>query len=126
MHRVGITRRMYSRSKPEVVEMRINRDRLHGTVRSTVLAAALVSLGVAGLSERAEAQTYSCFPNCSETDGRMLVLAGDGSNTLAGDEIIMKITSPATATSVTVGVFDGESGGVFDHEGLNAARTARN
>jgi hypothetical protein len=106
--------------------MSINRDRLQGTVRSTVLFAALVSLGVAGLSERAEAQTYSCFPNCSETDGRMLVLAGDGSNTLAGDEIVMKITSPATATSITVGVFDGESGGVFDHEGLNSARTARN
>jgi hypothetical protein len=106
--------------------MRINRDRLRNAAKSTALSAALLAFAAAGLSQSAIAQTYSCFPNCNETDGRMLILAGDGSNTLAGDEIIMKITSPATATAVEIGVFDGESGGLFDHEGLNAARTARN
>ena len=106
--------------------MRINREQLRRKVRSTVLSVALLAIGTAGLSQRAAAQTYSCFPNCNQTDGRMLVLAGVGSNTLAGDTIVMKITSPATANSVIIGMFDGESGGLFDHEGVNAAGTARN
>ena len=96
--------------------MIINREWLHRTVRSTVLSAGMLSLGIFGLAaQRAEAQTYSCFPNCEESDGRALILAGAGSNTLAGDTIVMKITSPATATTVEVGIFDGESGGRFDN-----------
>src|SRR5688572_15224260 len=94
--------------------MSINRNRLHRAVRSTVLVAALASLGVAGLSENAVAQTYSCFPTCAENDGRMLALAGQGLNTLAGDTITMKITSPATADSVIIGIFDGETSGAVD------------
>ena len=105
---------MRTRSNSEVIGMRINRHWLHGTVRSTVLFAALLSLGVTGLSQNAAAQTYSCFPNCNETDGRMLALAGQGLNTLGGDTITMKITSPANANTVTVGIFDGETSGAFD------------
>ncbi len=68
------------------------------------------------LGSVARAQTdYSCFPNCDANDGRMLLLAGRGTRTLAGDTITMKITSPATAATVEVGIFDGESGGHFDN-----------
>lgn len=99
--------------------MIINREWLRRTVRSTVLSAGLLSLGMFGIAaQRAEAQNYTCFPNCEESDGRALILAGAGSNTLAGDTIVMKITSPATATTVEIGIFDGESSGRFDNGGV--------
>jgi hypothetical protein len=44
----------------------------------------------------------------------MLAIAGQGLSTLGGDTITMKITSPATASTLTVGIFDGETSGAFD------------
>lgn len=76
---------------------------------------------VAALVVPASAQTepsYSCFPNCNSSDGRMLILAGAGTKTLAGDTIIMKITSPGYLNTVEIGIFDGDSRGKADNGGV--------
>lgn len=83
--------------------------------RAMLIVFGMVCMG----ASTALAQTsYSCFPNCDERDGRMLVLAGAGTNTLAGDTIVLKITSASIADSVEIGIYDGESGGHFDNKNV--------
>ncbi len=89
-------------------------------VRFALIATGLMLLSISA----APAQTtYSCFPNCDEHDGRFLVLAGAGTNTLAGDTVVLKITSPSIADSVEIGIFDGDSGGHWDRGGVNLVYT---
>ncbi|MEO5930618.1 MAG: FlgD immunoglobulin-like domain containing protein [Candidatus Kapaibacterium sp.] len=62
--------------------------------------------------------TYVCFPTCSETDGHFLSVAGAGIFTLAGETVSISLTAPATASTLEIGVFDGETAGMWD-QGAN-------
>lgn len=69
-------------------------------------------------ADRASAQTapakrYVHFPSERVDDGRFLSMAGSGLNTLAQD-IALKIASPGTASTLEIGIFDGETGGRWD------------
>jgi hypothetical protein len=57
---------------------------------------------------------YTCFPTCSSTDGRFLTIAGAGYNTLINSDVVMKFGSPAGSPSIEIGIFDGETGGLWD------------
>lgn len=60
------------------------------------------------------AQTrYVYFPSERIDDGRFLTMAGAGLNTL-GEDVVLKLAAPASATSIEVGIFDGETGGRWD------------
>ncbi len=77
-----------------------------------ILVAAFVA------TRTATAQNYSCFPNCSQNDGRMLVLAGAGTRTLSGDTLLVRIGARAESDSIEIDVFDGDSGGTWDRGGV--------
>ena len=52
-----------------------------------------------------------CFPSCSTTDGRFLVVAsGTGLVTLSDDQLDLEIGIAAGTSSFQVGVFDGDAG----------------
>lgn len=78
-----------------------------------LFALLVVSLGVTAQPAAAE-PVYTCFPTCSKVDGRFLSLAGEGLYTLAGDRQIFEIGVPAGATSFEIGIFDGNTGGMWD------------
>lgn len=59
-------------------------------------------------------QEYVCLPTCSETDGRFFSLAGAGLQTLAGDRIRIEFAAPSNATAMQIGIFDGDTTGVWD------------
>ncbi|HVZ42056.1 MAG TPA: carboxypeptidase-like regulatory domain-containing protein [Candidatus Kapabacteria bacterium] len=63
---------------------------------------------------RLAAQTYSYLPSASSTDDRFLSLAGGGINTLGDNPMTFKLASPAAAASIELGIFDGDTYGIFD------------
>ncbi len=76
-----------------------------------VLAAVLL-LGWAFAAQPAEGQ-LKCFPSCSSTDGRFLVIAsGTGLVTLSEERLEVQFAVPAGVASFTLGVFDGDGGGL--------------
>ena len=58
--------------------------------------------------------TYTCLPTCGTIDGKFLSIAGADLQTLAGDTILLRIRVPAGATAFEIGIFDGDSGGIWD------------
>ncbi len=84
-----------------------------GTVRA-VWCGAMAVIASACMAASMVAQTrYVYFPSPKTNDGRFLTLAGAGLNTL-GEDIVLKIASPANAASIEIGIFDGETGGRWD------------
>jgi len=57
---------------------------------------------------------YNCFPTCAENDGRFLSIAGTGLETLVGFENIFRIAVDRNAASFELGIFDGDTGGLWD------------
>lgn len=55
-----------------------------------------------------------CFPSCASNDGRFISLAGTGLETLVGDRIHLEFAAPADATSLEIGIFDGDTSGLWD------------
>ncbi len=78
-----------------------------------LFAMLIVSLGITAQPAVAVGP-YVCLPNCSTTDGRMLSLASVGYSTLAGQTIFIKIAVPATMSSFEIGIFDGDTSGIWD------------
>ncbi|HBL26475.1 MAG TPA: hypothetical protein DD490_06540, partial [Acidobacteria bacterium] len=77
-----------------------------------VVLAVLLVLGFAFAALPAEAQ-FKCFPSCSATDGRFLTIAtGTGLVTLSDESLTVQLAVPAGSPSFSLGVFDGDSGGV--------------
>ncbi|MEO5930617.1 MAG: FlgD immunoglobulin-like domain containing protein [Candidatus Kapaibacterium sp.] len=75
----------------------------------------LIASGLFGLTQTASAQKrYVYFPTYDVRDAHFLSIAGSGIATLAGQNIYLTLTSPAAATSLEIGVFDGETGGMWD------------
>ena len=82
--------------------------RISGVMLACMAGSALTA-GTAAAQNR-----YVYFPTANPKDGHFLSISGAGFQTLAGD-ITMKIASPSTATSVEIGIFDGETGGTWDY-----------
>lgn len=57
---------------------------------------------------------YVCFPTCTVNDARMISLAGSQLETLVGDQVHLEFAAPQTATSFEIGIFDGDTGGLWD------------
>ena len=87
---------------------------LHLMIALFLLAMPVVSAAVS-TQPAAAAPVYTCFPSCSTTDGRFLALAGSGLNTLAGDLIKFSIGVTASTASFEIGIFDGDTGGLWDY-----------
>jgi hypothetical protein len=81
-----------------------------GDLSSKTLEKAPASASAASTSST----SYTCLPTCSETDGRFLSLAGTGLSTLNGDSIHLEFAAPRTATTLEIGIFDGDTGGLWD------------
>jgi hypothetical protein len=81
----------------------------------SLMCLALVALALAPGPNVAEAyHDYSCLPSCAEADGRFLSLAGANLQTLAGDQISLELIAPSATTELELGIFDGETGGLWD------------
>ncbi len=52
---------------------------------------------------------FSCLPTCSEIDSKFFVFIGDNPNGVQNQTMNFGITSPASADSVEIGIFDGDS-----------------
>lgn len=91
-------------------------QRFHLPRRASASAMTVALLCATALTAPAVvAQTnYTCFPTCSTTDGRFLSLAGSGLDAFAGNDITIGLGLPPNATSLEIGVFDGESSANWD------------
>ncbi len=76
------------------------------------LSMALGMIACLTVSLSAQAR-YVYFPSARVDDGRFLTMAGAGLNTL-GEDVVLKLAAPASAASIEVGIFDGETGGRWD------------
>ncbi len=76
-------------------------------VKPLLLSAAILTLAPVGLAQQASTP-YTCFPTCSEFDGRMLSLAGSGLRTVGGDFINVSLVSDGDGFEL--GIFDGDTG----------------
>jgi hypothetical protein len=65
-------------------------------------------------STSATRPTYSYFPTASTTDGRFISLVGANLQSMAGDIIEIGIGLPGSVDSLRIGIFDGETGGLWD------------
>ena len=80
-----------------------------------LLVVALIAAPLAFVSRPAAAQAgYTCLPSCETNDARFLSLAGAGLSTVADQPIILFFGAPAGATSLEIGIFDGETGNQWD------------
>ena len=83
-----------------------------------VIAVALLALLVVPMSMTPQPATalgpYNCFPSCAGTDARFLTIAGSGLATLMGQEVNLHFAAPAGATSLEIGIFDGDTGNQWD------------
>lgn len=59
---------------------------------------------------------YRCIPTCDTGDVKFLTLAGTNLFTLEGGEINASFVAPAGATSITIGIFDADTGGRWDRD----------
>lgn len=64
------------------------------------------------------------IPSLVTTDGRFLAIAGTGANTLGYVPTIVYIGAPSGATSVDIGIFDGDIGGSWDYVPVTAGPPA--
>src|SRR6185369_4722076 len=79
--------------------------------RSLPLALVLLALTFGAQSLAAQ---FKCFPSCSTTDAKFLVIAsGPLLVTLSDPALDIELAVPAGTTSFKVGFFDGDSGGAY-------------
>ncbi|PKN92367.1 MAG: hypothetical protein CVU44_14610 [Chloroflexi bacterium HGW-Chloroflexi-6] len=81
-----------------------------------LLALLTVTLGLSATSAAAEDEpgAFVCLPSCDTTDGRMFTISGVGNATLAGQTSFVKIAAPANMAFFQIGIFDGETSGLWD------------
>lgn len=78
---------------------------------TTLLPLALVLSGLT-LGAQSLAAQFKCFPSCSTTDARFLVIASGPLLVTLSDAVLdIELAVPAGTTSFQVGFFDGDSGG---------------
>ena len=74
----------------------------------------MLAIVLGGAAAQASATDWACLPTCSETDGRFLMIAGQGFNSLAGSQLEFWIAVPAGTQNWTLSIFDGDTGGMWD------------
>lgn len=79
-------------------------------VRPLYLAITSLILSISSLA----AQQYTYLPTASTTDGRFLSITGGSIQTLGDNPMILKLASPGTSSSMEIGIFDGDTQGIFD------------
>lgn len=84
-----------------------------GTAALTERTTPVAEAAQPALATRA-APTYTCLPTCQGNDGQFLSIAGNDLQTLADDAILLRILVPAGESTLELGIFDGDSGGVWD------------
>jgi len=62
---------------------------------------------------RLQAQ-YSYLPTPSTVDGRFISITGGSIQTLGENPLVFKLASPSGASSIEIGIFDGDTYGTFD------------
>ncbi|HEX4962858.1 MAG TPA: SdrD B-like domain-containing protein, partial [Thermoanaerobaculia bacterium] len=81
-------------------------------LKNVLLAILVTALGLISAFP-AGAQVFKCLPSCDPTDARFLAIAnGVGLITLSEPTLDLEISVPASTTTFTVGVFDGDARGV--------------
>lgn len=50
-----------------------------------------------------------CFPTCAENDGRFLVVAGDGLETIVGQDVNLSFVAESAASELKIYIFDGDN-----------------
>jgi hypothetical protein len=80
-----------------------------------LLIVALIAAPLALMPKPAAAQVeYTCLPTCEGNDARFLSVAGTGLATIADQPIILTFAAPADSTSLEIGIFDGNTAGMWD------------
>lgn len=83
-------------------------------LRSHFLWALALTCAFAAVPGAVSAQNYTYLPSKPTDDGRMLSVAGGGLNTLGDNPLQFIIGVPSSATSFEIGIFDGETSGIWD------------
>ena len=65
--------------------------------------------------------TYRCLPSCGETDGRFIAMVGSQLSTLCGEALDFEFSLPSDATSLQIGIFDGDTSGTWDYGSTSTA-----
>ncbi|GJM17368.1 MAG: hypothetical protein DHS20C13_26950 [Thermodesulfobacteriota bacterium] len=73
----------------------------------------LVSFFILSFSTISRAQ-YTCLPTCTENDSRFLTFGGQDLDTFVFDTLTFGIGSHSSATRLELGIFDGDSIGLWD------------
>jgi hypothetical protein len=94
--------------------MMVQRFRLPRRKTASAMTAVLLTATALTAPAVTAQTTYTCFPTCSTTDGRFLSLAGTGIDAFAGNDITIGLGLPPNATTLEIGIFDGESSGNWD------------
>ena len=71
----------------------------------------------------AAAPAYTCMPTCETNDGRFLSIAGTNLATLADTNVDLIFASEASASSLELGIFDGNTGGMWDEGSIGLVFT---
>jgi len=66
-------------------------------------------------SDASAQDSFVCLPTCSETDGRFFSLAGAELITLGEASMDVEFVAPSGASELRIDIFDGETGGFWDH-----------
>src|SRR3990172_745705 len=86
----------------------ISRPGFHRTGYTIIAAACILFVG----ARAADAQ-YVCLPTCATTDGRFIAVPGGPlADALTPSQLTVKLSVPSFGTTVEVGMFDGDTGGL--------------
>jgi uncharacterized repeat protein (TIGR01451 family) len=125
----GFIRGVQSQVKRSLMPDPVSRDEAQQIKTLALLALALVAVAfMVVLSPprpaSAASDGYSYFPTADRLDGKMLCIAGEGIQTLAGCTVTVSFSIPSTMTTFSVGVFDGYSHSTWDYSQTNAFDTS--
>jgi hypothetical protein len=88
------------------------------TLRTFLLLLVVVAVLAAPLPfavrKAAATPAYTCMPTCESDDARFLSIAGSSLSTLADTSVHALFSSDATASTIELGIFDGNTGGMWD------------
>jgi hypothetical protein len=90
--------------------MKNSRPRPMTPARPSMLLAGLAFLAVSAAVDAA----YTCLPTCQEDDARFLAIPCNGLATLANSSLRFEFVALPGATSLEIGIFDGDTGGHWD------------
>ena len=66
--------------------------------------------------QAAATPVYTCLPSCDTADGRFMSMAGYQLSTMANTNVSVQVIVPSNVTSFEIGIFDGDTGGMWDEK----------